>query len=328
MRIISSCTNSLGTLPAFGDLRVSDRSDMHLGKCGRFYQFEVIGSDPDAAPEFHGMLTYTTTGRVMVQMYRKGRCVSVKHHKTVWLQVVELFLASMDREVLLWDAASAEATSKPVTYVEVQLPFEGGFNSSLEEQMDHELEMAQDEDGEPVPSYITDYRDYIIECGKQTIHRLNGWAPTTNGKPLFSYSDLLSPQEYNFSTDRLIGKVSLRQASVLWEMVMDGSYRGPRANAIRQAVLKRASEELTPRSGFIPHYDTDLLSWAQEFTPLTLPACLWGIMFRGFLEVLWKEQTSGCYETLEEELFAQVLDYVSSNGIAGNFIAPDEAKEG
>lgn len=69
------------------------------------------------------------------------------------------------------------------------------------------------------------------------------------------FSDMTSPQYYNFETDRLFAWVSLATVKRLFAISKADDH-----DTLRRVIKER----FTSRSGFISHYDNDLASWLSK----------------------------------------------------------------
>lgn len=146
--------------------------------------------------------------------------------------------------------------------LEIKIPFAGFYNSNLDSMIDYEIESIFDYDGTGSPDipedfYIkADYSGVFKAIAREYVEyaqeKLNEFLNLENPIQL-EFHDLVSPREYNFTTDRLFAGIS--QIDVL----RLGSIASPK-------ILERLiAERFTSRDGFMSFYQNTLKDNGQEY---------------------------------------------------------------
>jgi hypothetical protein len=133
------------------------------------------------------------------------------------------------------------------------LPFSGFYGSRHSSAIDYtEEEMFTFDDGEIHTSLHElfydnmDYGDVYEAYSKEYVEQISH---LTNIK--FVFEELVSPKEYNFTTDRIFVTIDRKSLAKIIRLV-----KGERLN-------NKAREMFTSRSGFISYYSNDVSDWGK-----------------------------------------------------------------
>ncbi len=133
------------------------------------------------------------------------------------------------------------------------LPFSGFYGSRHSEIIDHtEQQMFSFDNGEIHNSLYEmfysnmDYGDVYGAYSKEYVEQISH---LTNIK--FVFEELVSPKEYNFTTDRIFVTIDRKSLAKIIRQV-----RGEKLN-------NKAKEMFTNRSGFISYYSNDVSDWGK-----------------------------------------------------------------
>jgi hypothetical protein len=133
------------------------------------------------------------------------------------------------------------------------LPFSGFYGSRHSEAIDHvEQQMFSFDIGEIHNSLYEmfysnmDYGDVYEAYAKQYVEQISH---LTNIK--FVFGELVSPKEYNFTTDRIFVTIDRKSLAKIIRLV-----RGEKLN-------NKAKEMFTSRSGFISYYSNNVSDWGK-----------------------------------------------------------------
>lgn len=131
------------------------------------------------------------------------------------------------------------------------IPFAGFYNSTHESNLDEALlSLAQDEDGETLEDEYNrlerniQWRAAMFAYAQLYCERL---ADETSAQ--WEFARLDSPREYNFRSDEIDVTVSLAELQRMLDVVSD------------EALQALATDRLSPRSGFIPSYSSQVDQW-------------------------------------------------------------------
>ena len=143
--------------------------------------------------------------------------------------------------------------NKP-THFSAQVPFSGFYETSHDQSIDEaEEQLFSGDDGEIVSSvayeafwsnlnYDSVYKKYAKAYVAALAHVL---------KIPLDYEEMVSPREYNFTTDRLFAKISRSDFAKMLRAV-----RGKRLN-------EKVFDQFTSRSGFISFYPNSVSLWGR-----------------------------------------------------------------
>ena len=152
----------------------------------------------------------------------------------------------------------------------INIPFCGfycsWYDSELDSIIEREVDYRCDTSNEycvhiPENEYsdilyrFADFREAHIEIARKYVDRFNDFlCEELNIDQGFSleFEKLESPREYNFSTDRIFAFIPEEKVNELFDNVNQGDL----AAAIK--------DHFTPRSGFIPFYSDDVLTWLAK----------------------------------------------------------------
>lgn len=144
---------------------------------------------------------------------------------------------------------------------EMYIPFAGFYESVHDDQINHEVEMmaeSEDVDFEIVHDAIN-YSMVRLNYAKAYAENVDAWIAHesrdpdgTNAVKLgFAFADLVSPREYNFSTDRIRVSLSMESVRQLWENVSPAT------------MADVCNERHRSRSGFYSFYSPNFYTWGQ-----------------------------------------------------------------
>lgn len=197
-------------------------------------------------------------------------------------------------------------------YVKVKLPFSGFYESHHDADIDSALnQVFLGELGEE------NERFWVLEA---MAHSKMNWKGVHAGyaaayaKAFFDYLKdhtpgwfiptdfLVSPREYNFSTDQLFVRVSpTTLAGFLAKLSTDD---------LRAALQAEADEQMTSRSGFFSFYNPDMGSWGET---ATWDHHQWGVV----LQVLMNDEYGGKFGGSEE---SELMESFRCNGGLHNLL--------
>ena len=138
------------------------------------------------------------------------------------------------------------------------IPFSGFYNSIHGQIFDDAVDFLADELGrDPVEDadYKLDFKgfmgayskQYALEFGEYLFFNCN-----LDFEPELSFASLISPREYNFETDRIVGEITGDDVLKLFDAVTEKEF---------SAYLV---ECFTDRSGFISFYSNSLRDWMAK----------------------------------------------------------------
>lgn len=141
----------------------------------------------------------------------------------------------------------------PVEVRIAPIPFAGFYNSQHEYELDRAIELlTQDDNGDPISDELDrmqsaiDWRIALFHYAKLYSERL---ADETGAQ--WEFERLDSPREYNYRSDEIDVTVSLPELQRMLDVI--------EPSALQDLATKR----LTPRSGFIPFYPSDVEQWGE-----------------------------------------------------------------
>lgn len=177
---------------------------------------------------------------------------------------------------------------------EAAIPFSGFYCSSHDEALDCAFEqLVQDDCGDAYPDLLdrcvfdvdwkkvhTDYaRLYVENLSHLTEHK-------------FEFTILVSPREYNFTTDRIFAMTDL-----------EALFKATPIEAIKAV----AAEMFTSRSGFISYYSPDIDTWG--------PLEGWDYNQAGALTMAWlRTHHPDVEEDIEESMREALEDLIYRAG--------------
>ncbi len=140
----------------------------------------------------------------------------------------------------------------------IQIPFPGFYESMLSSEMDNEESQFVEswlEENPDIKESELDFWRFSNHCNvydaiaKDWTYHFN----ETIGLDLgLEYSDMSSPREYNFETDRVFARISEESVMKLWNMTDK--------DELRKVMRNRH----TSYSGFYSHYSNDLNDWPES----------------------------------------------------------------
>jgi hypothetical protein len=143
--------------------------------------------------------------------------------------------------------------NKP-THFSAQVPFSGFYETSHDQRIDEaEEQMFSGDDGEIVSSVA--YEAFWSNLNYGSVHEKYAKAYVAALahvlKIPLDYEEMVSPREYNFTTDRLFARISRSDFAKMLRAV-----RGKRLN-------EEALDRFTSRSGFISFYPNSVSRWGR-----------------------------------------------------------------
>lgn len=152
-----------------------------------------------------------------------------------------------------------------MSMIESALPFSGFYNSIWSSELDQckiqQIEHWMEEDKysgleadqlEEALSDHIDYRAACIDVVKAYVSRFEDWINGELDLDIhLEFVEMVSPREYNFTTDRIFVKISRSDLAKLYRKVG------------RQAVREEAKTHFTSRSGFISFYSPLIEEWGS-----------------------------------------------------------------
>ena len=146
--------------------------------------------------------------------------------------------------------------------METSIPFSGFYESIHDAEIDRAMEYCiQNSRGDVNPGlaeawyakHTFDYSKIQNEYSREYLSRFEGYFNAETGlKITLKFSELISPREYNFTTDRIFAKISRESVRALWRKVD------------REILDKLISEKFSSRSGFISFYPNTLAEWLDR----------------------------------------------------------------
>jgi hypothetical protein len=146
----------------------------------------------------------------------------------------------------------------------INLPFAGFYYSELDAMIDHYVEMEaynayESNDALSEETYhqliwdACDFKEMHLSLAKAYIDELNAYVESNTGLNVnFKFESLVSPREYNFTTDRLFAYVSEEVIKILYDHTS--------LMTLSQVIKERHSSY----DGFISHYSNDLEDWLEN----------------------------------------------------------------
>jgi hypothetical protein len=144
---------------------------------------------------------------------------------------------------------------EPMT-LQAYIPFAGFYHSVHDDSFDRAIEMMYTDDAGDTHSGLVnramekiDWREAHILYAKEFVERFAAaWS-----LPM-KFAELVSPREYNFTTDRIL--VNIDPVHI----------RFIRDNVDADRLAKSLKEKFTSRDGFISFYSPDLADWPEDVT--------------------------------------------------------------
>lgn len=147
--------------------------------------------------------------------------------------------------------------------METNIPFSGFYESIWSSELDQcEINQVERwmEDGEypgleahqleEVLTNHTDYQEACLGVAKAYVSRFEDWINEELEVDIhLEFSTMVSPREYNFTTDRIFVNISRDDLAQVYKAVG------------RHAVRDMAKEMFTSRDGFISFYSPDVMEW-------------------------------------------------------------------
>ena len=139
--------------------------------------------------------------------------------------------------------------------VETTIPFSGFYHSVHCDIFDHEIsELFSNDHGDPYDCLVS---RAFEDANWKGIHKAYAkeyselFAEAFEFKTL-SFQDLVSPQYYNFTTDRIFCTIDQEEVKEIYSKVS------------KEDLEEKIREKFTSRSGFISHYTNSLGSWGLD----------------------------------------------------------------
>lgn len=133
--------------------------------------------------------------------------------------------------------------------VTIEIPFSGFYNSSHDEMMDAVVER------EGVDYDAIDYKKFRELYAKEYVDSFQAWIDEEFERPLplttLKFKELISPREYNFTTDRIFCEISLEEVKALFDLCQLKTFS------------EVCREKFTSRSGFISFYNPNWDRWGS-----------------------------------------------------------------
>ena len=150
--------------------------------------------------------------------------------------------------------AAQSTLAASIETVEAFIPFAGFYGSLHSDAIDQVAEMAfQDSSGDMNES-LYDSAVTDIAWGRARLEYAKEYArcyAVQLGIAASTFSDMISPREYNFGTDRIFIRLPVSE----FRRILDATPRGYLAQI--------AKEWFTSRDGFMSHYDSDPEAWGE-----------------------------------------------------------------
>ena len=200
--------------------------------------------------------------------------------------------------------------------LELNIPFSGFYQSYHDEECEHHLQSMFDIEGcGDVNQELLDKARDVIDWTYVYDEYAKAFAEifmTSCGFKSFQYNDMVSPREYNFTTDRLFGSLYLSE--------IDKMFQETDKDVLRQVILDRHSSY----SGFISFYSNDLNEWKVK------DVSDWDHNELGTLLIAWI--MSGKAKHIEADYFEEpineyyLVEDLSGNGYISNWFC-ESSKE-
>lgn len=137
----------------------------------------------------------------------------------------------------------------------IQIPFAGFYESKFSQELDYIESQYLEEN----PEYANDFWRFSNHChayeaiAPKYAGYFNDWLSDEVGFPVrLEFSDMSSPREYNFETDRIFCRIP------------DSSVERLFAQVDKDELRKVMRERHKSRDGFISHYDYQLEYWPES----------------------------------------------------------------
>lgn len=125
----------------------------------------------------------------------------------------------------------------------IEVPFSGFYETLLGELLPYDL---SDEDKQA----------FINDLGKDYISSLNRWIYDEIGIKLFlEFKEVISPKEYNFTTDRLLAAINYSELTILHDIAFKERLHG---------FSEYLKDRFTSYDGFYSYYPSDVRSWIDH----------------------------------------------------------------
>lgn len=142
----------------------------------------------------------------------------------------------------------------------VKIPFSGFYESMHSDEIDRAINMYFDKEGDgdnhvPDNFYYSFNKHGAIqaEYAKLYVERFCDWFESETKLPLTpQFEEMVSPREYNFTTDRLFALIPLKQLRAIRKYVPD--------DVLADHIISNHRS----RSGFCSFYSDDLLTWKAK----------------------------------------------------------------
>lgn len=167
--------------------------------------------------------------------------------------------------------------------VEIVLPFDGFYGSLHEGELDWAVEgMFANNDGSPNYALVNyaylgiHWRAVMIEYADAYTDALAQEVGVA-----VAFKELVSPREYNFTTDRIFAEIDETELQRICRITPYGALR------------EVCEAQLTPRDGFIPFYPRDPDDWG--------PLAVWdhnqrGLLLEAFIAHTYPHETDGYWQ--------------------------------
>jgi hypothetical protein len=137
------------------------------------------------------------------------------------------------------------------------VPFSGFYESVHMGLIDSEIESEMEHDDLTESDINPNYRQMMVEYSKEYtawwFHELKNHIKMVNCIQ-YTWVELNSPKEYNFTTDRIFVDISVSSLAVIHDYVVNCLW-DEFADYVRYALM--------PRSGFIPFYTNKAVNWGD-----------------------------------------------------------------
>lgn len=156
----------------------------------------------------------------------------------------------------------------------VQIPF-SGFYQSVHDMIieDMHIDLFQDDNGgidfEALDAslrntnFISVFHKYAVEYVEHYAHNLKHDSNISlDFVPSVLVSELISPREYNFTTDKIMAHLTDTTVKAIYSAVMSD-------NDLKQELADKMIKVSTPRSGYVPFISTLEFCADWENTPVT-----------------------------------------------------------
>ena len=146
--------------------------------------------------------------------------------------------------------------------MEIRLPFEGFYNSSLQESLEHGLEIHWMDDHGDIRDH-TAYEDSVMTTDWNGAHNevATIWVQHLARELCLDmkFVELDSPKYYNYRTDYIYASIEDHDVDKMFSRVFH-------IKENRRHMDDVAKEEFTSRSGFVSFYDPDYRTWGSVAT--------------------------------------------------------------